>query len=78
MQGPPKPGALPLPPVLLPPLLATPALLGASAFAGLSAIGVPLAAASAAGFVLAFGVRAGAILFGWRMPGFPGRTPPDP
>jgi hypothetical protein len=27
------------------------------------------------GFVLAFGVRAGAIVLGWRLPGFPGRTP---
>jgi uncharacterized membrane protein YeiH len=57
-------------------LYVTPALLGAAAFVGLDAAGVPLLAAQLAGFLTAFAVRAGAILFGWRMPGFPGRAPP--
>jgi uncharacterized membrane protein YeiH len=58
-------------------LYITPALLGATVFVGLSAFGLPLAAAGVMGFVSAFSVRAGAILFGWRMPGFPGRAPPE-
>jgi uncharacterized membrane protein YeiH len=55
-------------------LYVTPALIGAAVFVGLNALGVPLVVAGALGFVGAFGVRAGAILFGWQMPGFPGRT----
>ncbi|MFN3583450.1 trimeric intracellular cation channel family protein [Phenylobacterium sp.] len=57
-------------------LYVTPALLGAAAFVALDAAGVPLLAAQVAGFLTAFAVRAGAILFGWQMPGFPGRAPP--
>jgi len=57
-------------------LYVTPALLGAAAFVGLDAAGVPLLAAQFAGFLIAFAVRAGAVLFGWQMPGFPGRAPP--
>lgn len=57
-------------------LYVTPALLGAAAFVGLDAAGVPLLAAQLAGFLIAFLVRAGAILFGWSMPAFPGRAPP--
>jgi uncharacterized membrane protein YeiH len=52
----------------------TPALLGAAVFVGLNTLGVALVIAGALGFAAAFGVRAGAILFGWQMPGFPGRT----
>jgi len=58
-------------------LYVTPALLGASVFVGLDAVGVPLIVAGAMGFLSAFVVRAGAILFGWQMPGFPGRAPPE-
>lgn len=58
-------------------LYVTPALLGAGAFVGLDAFGVPLLIAGSVGFVAAFLVRAGAILFGWQMPGFPGRAPPE-
>jgi uncharacterized membrane protein YeiH len=54
-------------------LYVTPALLGAAVFVGLDALGLPLAVAGAVGFVTAFAVRGGAIVFGWRMPGFPGR-----
>jgi uncharacterized membrane protein YeiH len=57
-------------------LYITPALLGATIFIGLNAAGAPLAISGGAGFASAFGLRAGAILFGWRMPGFPGRGPP--
>jgi len=56
-------------------LYVTAALAGASAFAGLRALGVEILPASLAGFALAFGVRAGAIVFRWQMPAFPGRTP---
>ena len=51
------------------------ALAGAAAFAALRALGVEILPASLAGFALAFGVRAGAIVFHWQMPAFPGRTP---
>ena len=57
-------------------LYITPALVGASVFVALDALDVAVIAAGAAGFAAAFAVRAGAILFGWQMPGFPGRAPP--
>lgn len=55
-------------------LYITPALLGASVFVGLHALDLPLSVSGGLGFLAAFGVRAGAILFGWQMPGFPGRA----
>jgi len=55
-------------------LYVTPALLGAAVFVGLHTLDLPLAVSGTMGFVVAFVVRAGAILFGWQMPGFPGRT----
>ncbi len=57
-------------------LYITPALLGAATFVALNAAHQPLYVAGGAGFLAAFVVRAGAILFGWQMPGFPGRAPP--
>ncbi|MGA0605810.1 trimeric intracellular cation channel family protein [Phenylobacterium sp. VNQ135] len=57
-------------------LYVTPALLGAIAFVALNALSVPLFVAGLGGFLIAFSIRAGAILFGWQMPGFPGRAPP--
>ena len=58
-------------------LYVTAALLGASVFVVLGLLGVPVLAAGIAGFVAAFVLRAGAILFGWTLPGFPGRAPPE-
>lgn len=58
-------------------LYVTPALLGSAVFVGLDALGVQLTLAGAMGFIAAFTVRAGAILFGWQMPAFPGRSPPS-
>ncbi|WP_309090732.1 trimeric intracellular cation channel family protein [Phenylobacterium sp.] len=58
-------------------LYVTPALVGAIAFVALNALAVPLVVAGLGGFLIAFAIRAGAILFGWQMPGFPGRAPPD-
>ncbi|WP_430422680.1 trimeric intracellular cation channel family protein [Phenylobacterium sp.] len=55
-------------------LYVTPALLGAAVFVGLHAMSLPLAVSGGLGFLAAFSVRAGAILFGWQMPGFPGRA----
>ena len=55
-------------------LYVTPALLGAAVFIGLDALAVPAVVAGLMGFVSAFALRAGAILFGWQMPGFPGRA----
>jgi len=54
-------------------LTVTPALLGAAVFVGLDALGLATLAAGLVGFAAAFGLRAGAIVFGWQMPGFPGR-----
>jgi uncharacterized membrane protein YeiH len=59
-------------------LYVTPALVGAAVFVGLHGFDLPLAISGITGFLAAFTVRAGAILFGWQMPGFPGRGPPTP
>jgi uncharacterized membrane protein YeiH len=53
------------------------ALIGAGTFVGLELLGVPGQWAGLAGFTAAFGIRAGAILKGWSMPGFPGRGTPN-
>jgi len=52
------------------------ALVGAAVFVGLRLEGVAVLAASLAGAALAFATRAGAIIFKWSLPGFPGRAPP--
>jgi uncharacterized membrane protein YeiH len=57
-------------------LYVTAALAGASAFVILQLLGAALVPAGVAGFALAFALRAGAILFGWSLPAFPGRAPP--
>ena len=57
-------------------LYVTAALGGAGAFVLLHLLGAAPWPAGVGGFVLAFLVRAGAILFGWRLPAFPGRAPP--
>jgi uncharacterized membrane protein YeiH len=54
-------------------LYVTAALAGAAVFVGLSLAGLGVWPASLAGFAAAFLVRAGAIVFGWQMPAFPGR-----
>jgi len=48
----------------------TAALLAATVFVGLSGLGVDPGAAGGAGFVAGFGLRAGALRWGWAMPGF--------
>jgi uncharacterized membrane protein YeiH len=53
------------------------ALAGAAVFVLLELLGARAPWAGLAGFGAAFGVRAGAILWGWSMPGFPGRRRPD-
>jgi len=58
-------------------LYVTAALLGASAFVGLQLLGLGLLPAGLIAFVLAFVTRAGAILFRWTLPAFPGRAPPQ-
>jgi uncharacterized membrane protein YeiH len=58
-------------------LYVTAALVGASAFVLLQALGLGILPAGLAAFALAFATRAGAILFRWSLPGFPGRAPPD-
>jgi uncharacterized membrane protein YeiH len=58
-------------------LYVTAALVGASAFVLLQALGLGILPAGLAAFALAFATRAGAILFRWSLPGFPGRAPPN-
>ncbi|THD77499.1 MAG: trimeric intracellular cation channel family protein [Phenylobacterium sp.] len=58
-------------------LYVTAALVGASGFVLLQMAGVGIVAAGLAGFALAFATRAGAIVFRWTLPGFPGRAPSD-
>lgn len=58
-------------------LYITPALAGATAFVVLATLDVPALAAGIVGALVAFLLRAGAILFHWRMPAFPGRAPPE-
>jgi uncharacterized membrane protein YeiH len=53
-------------------LYVTPALAGAAAFVGLAYVGAPAIVAGLAGFAVAFAIRAGAILWGWALPGFGG------
>jgi uncharacterized membrane protein YeiH len=57
-------------------LYVTPALVGSSLFVILVEWGTGGLVASIAGFLAAFLLRAGAIIFGWALPGFPGRAPP--
>jgi len=57
-------------------LYVTAAVVGACAFVLLKMAGLGILPASLAGFVLAFVTRAGAIVFRWTLPGFPGRAPP--
>lgn len=57
-------------------LYVTAALAGATGFVLLDKLGVAVLPASLAGFLLAFLTRAGAIVFKWTLPGFPGRAPP--
>ena len=59
-------------------LYVTAALAGAGAFVALQRLGVAILPASLAGFALAFATRAGAIVFRWSLPAFPGRAPPGP
>ena len=47
------------------------------ALAKLQALGLGVWWAGLAGFAAAFALRAGAIVLGWRLPGFPGRAPPE-
>jgi uncharacterized membrane protein YeiH len=52
----------------------TAALAGAAVFTGLYLLGLGAWLAGLAGFLVAFALRAGAILLGWRLPAFPGRS----
>jgi uncharacterized membrane protein YeiH len=52
----------------------TAALAGAAVFTGLYLLGLGAWLAGLAGFLVAFALRAGAIVFGWRLPAFPGRS----
>jgi uncharacterized membrane protein YeiH len=56
-------------------LYVTAALCGAGVFVLAQALGAGAWAAGGAGFAAAFLLRAGALVFGWRLPGFPGRGP---
>ena len=58
-------------------LYVTPALVGSSVFVALNWAHMPVIAAGLMGFLAAFSIRVGAILFGWRAPGFMGHTPEE-
>ncbi|MEJ1157201.1 trimeric intracellular cation channel family protein [Prosthecomicrobium sp. N25] len=53
-------------------IYATAALTGAATYVGLGLAGVPSPVPALAGAALAFAVRAGALAFGWTLPGFGG------
>ena len=55
----------------------TAALAGAAAYVVLQLAGAPLVLAGGAGFAVALAARAGALVFGWSLPGFPGRAPEE-
>jgi uncharacterized membrane protein YeiH len=58
-------------------LYVTPALAGAAAFVGLGLLGLAPLPAAGAGFAAALALRAGAILWGWSLPGFGGEQPDE-
>jgi uncharacterized membrane protein YeiH len=51
----------------------TAAVAGAASFVALARLDLAVFPAGLAGFAIAFGVRAGAIRFGWTLPGFRSR-----
>jgi uncharacterized membrane protein YeiH len=56
------------------------AMAGACMFTAAHYFGAPLIASSASGFLTAFGIRSGALIFGWTIPPYrarPGRPPED-
>ena len=53
------------------------ALVGAAVFVAARALGLGELPAGLGGFAAAFTVRAGAIVWRWSLPGFPGRAPGD-
>ena len=59
-------------------LYVTPALAGAGLFVAAELAGAPVLVAGGLGFLAAFVIRAGAILWGWSLPGFGGPLPEDP
>jgi uncharacterized membrane protein YeiH len=59
-------------------LYVTPALAGATAFVVAGMLGAPSLPAEVLGFAVAFGIRAGAILWNWSLPGFGGELPDEP
>jgi uncharacterized membrane protein YeiH len=66
--------------LLRPEIYISAALLGASTFTSLEALDLPSYGSTAAGFVVAFALRGGAIEFGWSIPRYrprPGRDPDD-
>jgi uncharacterized membrane protein YeiH len=66
--------------LLRPEIYVTAALAGAAAFTLADLSGLPLMAAATVAFACAFGVRAGALRFGWTVPRYksrPGRNPED-
>lgn len=66
--------------LLRPEIYVTAALAGSLVFTLLSGIGAPVSASAFGAFIAAFGVRAGALAYGWSFPPYkarPGRRPED-
>lgn len=55
-------------------LYVTPALLGAATFVGLHSLGAAVPVSGGVGFLAAFAIRSGAILFHWQLPAFRGKA----
>ncbi|MAW86972.1 MAG: hypothetical protein CMJ42_10630 [Phyllobacteriaceae bacterium] len=63
--------------LMRPEIYVTAAMAGAAVFTALGLAGAPVWLSASLGFAVAFGVRGGAIIFGWRIPGYrprPGRS----
>jgi uncharacterized membrane protein YeiH len=58
-------------------LYVTPALAGATVFVVVNLLGAPGLPAEVLGFATAFGIRAGAIVWNWSLPGFGGQLPEE-
>lgn len=66
--------------LLRPEVYVTAALTGAAAYTFATFLGAPLIIAAAVGFTITFGIRGGALRFGWTFPTYksrPGRNPDD-
>ena len=60
--------------LMRPEIYVTAAMAGGAAYTGLTLAGLPLWLAAGTGVAIAFAVRGGSLLFGWRIPGYRSRA----